>query len=263
MNDADGGPDPLFLAHGSPMNAIADNCFTAFLSTCAKGIPKPRAIVVISAHWQTRGSFITGSAAPPQLHDFYGFPDELYALRYAPPGSPAIAGLIHEAIGEIGIDPERGMDHAAWALARRMYPAADVPLLELSLDAGRSPRGHFELGRRLRALKGRGILFIGSGNLVHNLRDLSFDDDAAPFPWALAADAWLKDRLERGMIDELIDYTESFPGYRRSIPTDEHYLPLLYILGMHDETRPIKTLYEEIQNGSISMRCAGAAMGGA
>lgn len=254
MDNTSNRISPLFIGHGSPMNAIASNSYTHFLASYAQSIPSPKAVVVISAHWQSRGTFITGSDAPEQIYDFYGFPDDLYRVRYAPPGTKTIAQQVASFVSGISVDSDRGIDHAAWAVLMHMYPKATIPVLELSLDIHKSPQEHFLLGQRLQALCNDGILFIGSGNMVHNLRDISFEDDEPPFPWAVAADAWLKEKLELDAIQELIDYERSFPNYKRSIPTNEHYLPLLYILGMRDTTKKLKTLYEAIQNGSISMR---------
>jgi len=246
--------NPVFIGHGSPMNAISTNKYSTFLTRYAASIPKPKALVVISAHWQTEGSYITGNNNPRQLYDFYGFPEAIYALKYAPPGSSAIATLIRSAVGDIRIDPDRGIDHAAWAVVRHLYPDQSVPLLELSLDIRKTARQHFRLGQELGRLASEGILFVGSGNLVHNLREISFDETETPYPWARAADDWLRDKIFNMRIDELVEYEKHFPDFARSIPTSEHYLPLLYILGMHDKSRPIRTLFEEIQNGSISMR---------
>lgn len=236
------------------MNAITENRYSAFLSGYARTLPDPDAIAVISAHWQTEGSFITGNEHPQQIYDFYGFPEELYKVKYSPPGSMEIAELVASEVGEIKIDSTRGIDHAAWAVVKHMYPEQNIPLLEISLDISKSPEQHFELGKQLKKLCTSGILFIGSGNMVHNLRDISFDDDEKPFTWAVKADEWLKEKLSNKEIEELVDYEKNFPEYKRSIPTNEHYLPLLYILGMHAPSGNIRTIYDEIQNGSISMR---------
>ncbi len=245
---------PVSIGHGSPMNAIAGNAYADFLARYAKSIPAPEAVVVISAHWRTRGTYITGNDDPEQIYDFYGFPEALYQVKYAPPGSRAVAERIFSEVPGIEIEPERGIDHAGWAVVKHMYPDRNIPLLEMSLDIDRNPRQHFMLGQLFKKFKYRGILFIGSGNLVHNLRDISFDEHAIPFRWAAGADAWLDSKIRNGEIDQIIHYEQFFPEYRRAIPTDEHFLPLLYILGMHDSTGYIRTLYEEIQNGSISMR---------
>lgn len=254
MDNSDAVYKPVFIGHGSPLNAISKNRYTEFLAAYAKTIPAPEAIVVISAHWQTTGTRITGSDQPDQIYDFYGFPEALYQLKYTPPGSAAIAGRISSVIQDISVDPDRGIDHAGWAVVKHLYPEQNFPLLELSLDINKSPADHFRLGQELGGLSRKGILFIGSGNLVHNLGQVSFDPETEPFAWAVAADRWLADSLQASQIDRLVDYEKHFPDYKRSIPTNEHYLPLLYILGMHDQSKPVITIYEEIQNGSISMR---------
>ncbi len=246
--------NPIFIGHGSPMNAIEVNNYTLFLSNYTKTIAIPKAIVVITAHWQTKGTFITGNDHPEQIYDFYGFPDELYNVKYNPIGSKQVAELISSEIKGISIDGSRGIDHAGWAVVKHMFPEQNVPLLEISLDINLNAKQHFLLGQQLGKLSNKGILFIGSGNMVHNLRDISFNDNEKPFQWAVDADLWLSDCLNNTKINELIEYETLLPDFRRSIPTNEHYLPLLYILGMHDQRNKIKTIYEEIQNGSISMR---------
>jgi len=244
---------PLFIGHGSPMNAVQNNDYSNFLNNFAKSINKPEAIAVISAHWQTKGTFITGSSRPEQIYDFYGFPLELYEIKYRPKGNREAAEEIKNIIPEIEIDYNRGIDHAGWAVVKHMYPDQDVPLLEISLDVNKNESGHFDLGRKLAALS-KSILFIGSGNLVHNLSDISFNEKDGVFPWAKDADAWIDDRIKSENIDELINYRRYMPDCRRAIPTNEHYLPFLYILGMKTANKGIETIYQEIQNGSISMR---------
>ncbi len=244
----------LFIGHGSPLNAIRDNRYAAFLRDLGERLPRPEAILVVSAHWQTEGTRITAGAAPEQIYDFYGFPDELYAVRYAPPGHPELAREIARAIPGVELDETRGIDHAGWAPVSRIYPKADVPLLELSLDYAKSAREHYEFGKRLSLLADRGVLVIGSGNAVHNLGDIAFDEEARPFGWALEADAWIAKRIADGTDGELVEYRSRMPVWRRAIPTDEHFLPLLYALATRSRGDSVRTLYEEIQNGSVSMR---------
>jgi len=246
--------NPVFIGHGSPMNAISSNSYTGFLHDLAKTFDIPRAIVVISAHWQTHGTWITGNANPGQIYDFYGFPDELYRVRYAPKGSIETAKLLSDADIGIQVDDERGIDHAGWAVVKHLYPEQNVPVLELSLDVDKTEREHFDLGKRLAQFCDKGILIIGSGNLIHNLRMVDFDDDAKPFQWAVEVDAWQKEKLETDSVSDLVDYKKSMPHWQKAVPTDEHYLPLLYILGMKSESAAARSIHEEIQNGSISMR---------
>jgi 4,5-DOPA dioxygenase extradiol len=244
----------LFIGHGSPMNAVSSNNYTQSLVHYSKTIKSPKAIVVISAHWQTRGTFITGAEHPPQIYDFYGFPPELYKIKYEPSGNPETAHQI--AADKIGItvDYNRGIDHAAWAVIIHMYPDQNIPVLEISLDVNKSLQEHFNLAKELIKYRKQNILFIGSGNLVHNLREIDFNDDTKPFGWAVVADQWFKERINSFSIDELINYTRHLPNHFRSVPTNEHYLPLLYTLGMKLPEEKITTLHESIQNGSISMR---------
>ena len=245
---------PVFIGHGSPMNILYMNQYTTFLNNYGNNISKPKAIIVISAHWQTQGTFITGHEHPEQLYDFYGFPDKLYQVKYMPKGEPNLATELERGKLGIQIDKKRGIDHAGWAIVMHLFPQGHIPLLEISLDVHKSPEEHYELGRKLAPFSEQGILFIGSGNLVHNLRDVTFEDNAQPFRWATEADKWFKESLESGRIEELINYKSHLPNFQRPIPTDEHYLPLLYILGMKKQDQRIETIYEEIQNGSISMR---------
>jgi len=246
-------PAPLFLAHGSPANCLADNAFTRFLTQYGKTLARPKAIVVVSAHWQTHGTCITGNAYPAQIYDFHGFPAELYAVQYTPPGSPEVAHEIARQVPGIRVDPTRGIDHAAWAVVKHLFPRQDIPLLELSLDVDKSGHEHYAMGKRL-ATCDKDLLFIGSGNVVHNLGDISFVENTVPFMWAQTADQWFKDQLDHLNTEALIDYRKHLPNWQRALPTSEHFLPLLYILAMREERQGVQTLYEEIQNGSISMR---------
>lgn len=244
----------LFIGHGSPMNVISINSYTKDIARYASDLERPDAIVVISAHWLTRGTYITSAAAPEQIYDFYGFPDELYKVRYSPPGSPETAAMISRECGFIKTDPARGIDHAAWAVAKHMFPSAEIPLLEISLDVDLSPHRHFEAGRKLGMLRSKKILFIGSGNMIHNLSIINFDDNALPFDWAIRFDQWMKSRLNLRDTDSLVNYRTAIDNYKLAFPTDEHYLPMLYVLGMMDTGDKLQFIHESIQNGSISMR---------
>lgn len=242
---------PVFIGHGSPMNAVDKNEYTRFLENYARSLTKPRAIVVISAHWETSGTYITAGEHPEQIYDFYGFPRRLFEVDYQPSGLPELAEQICNNIDGIQPDYNRGIDHAGWAVVKHMYPDKSVPLLEVSLDRNKTPREHYETGKKLISAIDEDVLVIGSGNMVHNLRDITFHEEDGNFPWAVEADEWLKGKLINNDIDALVDYKDHFPDYRRAIPTEEHYLPLLYILGMKE--KGINIIYEEIQNGSISM----------
>lgn len=245
----------IFIGHGSPMNVILSNNYTDFLHAYGRDILKypPKAVVVVSAHWLTRGTFITASPEPEQIYDFWGFPPELYEIEYHAPGNTDLAQQIATAIGT-KTDASRGIDHAAWAVTHHLLPEAKIPILELSLNMTLSFQEHFELGKRLQPFRDENILFIGSGNLVHNLRDISFNENDAPYDWALDLDKWLKEKIENRDVQALIDILEIHPPSHRGIPTSDHYLPLLYILGLMNEDEEIVTLHESIQNASISMR---------
>jgi 4,5-DOPA dioxygenase extradiol len=252
MNDA--RTPALFVGHGSPMNAISTNGYTKSLGEYSAGIKAPAAIVVISAHWQTDGSFITGSAKPEQIYDFYGFPQELYDVEYSPRGLPEIAEKINSKINDIMVDNHRGIDHAGWAVLKHLYPEANIPLLELSLDVNKSFEEHYELGKRLSVFRNNNVMFIGSGNIVHNLRRIEFDVNSAPYGWAVKMDEFFRKAIKDDDIKTLIEMKNRLPDYATGIPTDEHYIPLLYIAGMKNDDDKLNFIHESILNGSISMR---------
>lgn len=245
----------LFIGHGSPMNAIADNRYSRSLRELGRSLPKPRAILCISAHWMSEGTWITHQAKPRTIHDFYGFPQALFEVQYPAPGAPELAESIVQRIQEprINLDDEQwGFDHGAWSVLRHLYPNADIPLLQLSLYMERPGSYHFQAGQALRPLRDEGILIVGSGNLVHNLRMIRWEEDAEPFPWATGFDEWFKARVDEGDSSALIQ--PQHPDARLAIPTWEHYYPLLYTLGAAEFGEKAHYLYEGVENGSISMR---------
>jgi 4,5-DOPA dioxygenase extradiol len=246
----------LFVGHGSPMNCVADNAFTRDMRALGTKLPRPKAILAVSAHWLTRGTFVTADAQPETIHDFYGFPDALYALRYPAPGAPDVAQRIAAVTGGV-VQPaaERGLDHAAWMVLRNMYPAADVPTLEMSLDMSLSERSHYELGARLASLRHEGVLVIGSGNIVHNLRIIDWHEDAPTAGWAREFDTWAADAIAERRHDDLIDYLERGPQARMAAPTADHYLPLLYALALQRPDETVATVHESFQHATVSMRC--------
>ncbi len=246
----------LFIGHGSPMNILDDNPFTRDMIKLRKLLPEPKAILVISAHWLTRGTHITAGEHPEQIYDFFGFPHHLYKYVYRSPGSPEIAKIIVETVGNniIYADPSRGIDHAAWSILKHIYPEQKIPVLELSLNVEKEPRYHFELGKKLAALRNNNILVIGSGNIIHNLSETESNENAAPFEWAQGFDAVIKSALEAKDFENLINYKNLGPASKRAIPFNDHYLPMLYTLGMMDEDERIQFVHESIENGSISMR---------
>ncbi len=252
----------LFVGHGSPMNIILKNSYTKSLAKTSKEIPKPKAILVISAHWLTNGTFVTCVEKPETIYDFYGFPDELYQLNYPSPGSLENAQLTikmgKSAQIKCGI---WGLDHAAWAVLKHMYPDADVPVFELSLDYSpynnwnpKSMEYHYNLGSELAPLREKGVLIIGSGNIVHNLGIIDFDIDAKPFEWAVKFDEQVKQCLISGNHKALINYLKLGKEANYAVPTQDHYLPMIYSIGLQRKGERLKFIHEGFQNGSVSMR---------
>ncbi|MFG1501222.1 4,5-DOPA dioxygenase extradiol [Halobacteriovorax sp. XZX-3] len=246
----------LFLGHGSPMNAVASNEFTEQLRSIGEELPKPRAILMISAHWETQGTWVTAMDKPKTIHDFYGFPKELYEIEYPAPGSQELAREIVDLIGEsIKLDNENwGLDHGTWSLLKFMYPKADIPVVQLSLDMGKPPQYHFDLGKKLSVLRDKGVLIIGSGNIVHNLRAISWSQDAQVSNWTKEYDELIKEKIIEKDFDYLINKFQKTDIGKMSVPSIEHYLPLLYIIGASSNDDQLKFDFEGIQNASISMR---------
>jgi 4,5-DOPA dioxygenase extradiol len=224
----------LFLGHGSPMNAIELNEFSSGWRTVGKSLPVPTAILCISAHWETRGTFVTAMEKPRTIHDFGGFPQALFDVQYPAPGSPELAIETQNLLTsvEAGLDENWGLDHGAWSVIKHLYPKADIPVIQLSLDYSKSPREHYELAKQLAALREKGVLIIGSGNMVHNLRIINWNKPDSGYDWAIETDAkmreWITDRNHQA----LIDYKTGGRAFEQSIPTPEHYLPLLYTLAL-------------------------------
>ena len=250
----------LFVGHGSPMNALQDNEFSRGWKEIARQIPRPTAILCISAHWETLGSLVTSVDPPPTLHDFNGFPLELYQVRYPAPGSPWLMRRVMDAAPKfaIGIDREWGLDHGCWSILRRMYPSADVPVVQLSLDRGMPTRLHYELGRALEPLRDEGVLIVASGNLVHNLARISLPprgDLATPYalPWASEANERIKSLIDAGDHEDLIGYRSLGSAVQMAVPTPEHYLPLLYVLGLRGKGESVSYFNDEVVTGSVTM----------
>jgi 4,5-DOPA dioxygenase extradiol len=245
----------LFLGHGSPMNAIEDNEFSRAWQEAARQIPKPAAILCISAHWETPGSMVTAMQQPRTIHDFYGFPKPLADKQYPAPGSPELAQRVIQLLGDstIKLDYDWGLDHGTWSVLCRMYPSADIPVVQLSLDHTLDTRDHYALGQQLRQLREQGILIVGSGNIVHNLRLMVWQE--AAFDWAIEFD----EKVRQWIIDEdhaaIIQYEKYGKPAVLSVNSAEHYLPLLYILGLRQPGEPATFFAEKLWGGSISMRC--------
>jgi len=245
----------LFVGHGSPMNALEDTPFTRGWREAAARLPRPRAIVCVSAHWETRGVSVGAAEQPQTIHDFYGFPQALFDVRYPAPGDPALARRIAQLAkgAEVHLDKDRGLDHGVWSVLRVMYPAADIPVVPLSLDTTRSPAAHAALARELAPLRDDGVLILGSGNIVHNLREFSFRDPT-PLDWAVRADARVRALIEAGDYAALGDPNALGPDVLRGIAGPEHFLPLLYVLSLQQPGDAIG-FFNDTVTGSISMTC--------
>ena len=245
----------LFVGHGSPMNAIEETPFVAAWRQEAERIPRPAAILCISAHWETTGARVTAMTHPRTIHDFSGFPEELFGVQYPAPGSPELAARVRELAGmdTVATDDAWGFDHGTWSVVRRMYPKADIPVVQLSLDRLRTPRAHVGLARMLRPLREEGVLILGSGNLVHNLPLMRWGNDT-PYPWAEEFDRLAADLIRAGELERLTDYAGLGDAARLAIPTNEHYLPLLYALALRRPVDAVAFVADGIVLGSISMR---------
>jgi 4,5-DOPA dioxygenase extradiol len=226
---------PVFLSHGSPMMALAECATTRYWRTLAAELPRPRAIVAVSAHWDTPAPAASVSVQPETIHDFYGFPAPLYELQYPAPGAPDVAQRAAALIAAAGLGPtalnERGLDHGAWAPLRFMYPAQDIPVTQLAVQPRLGPRHHYDLGRALAPLATEGVLILGSGGVSHNLREWGSVPQGAPPAWMTEFVAWVRQALEDGDHDALINYRRQAPHGERNHPTDEHFLPLFVALG--------------------------------
>jgi 4,5-DOPA dioxygenase extradiol len=245
----------LFVGHGSPMNAIEDNEFSQAWKEAAGKILRPKAILCISAHWETHGTQVTAMEAPRTIHDFYGFPRPLFEKQYPAPGSPELAARIVKLVGDSKVMPDQswGLDHGTWSVLCQMYPQADVPVVQLSLDRNIDAGAHYELGQQLIQLRQEGVLLVGSGNIVHNLRMMVWEDSA--FDWAVQFDAYITKAILEHDHDSIIHYEKAGQAGMLSVNSAEHYLPLLYILGAGEKDEPVSFFAEKVWGGSLSMRC--------
>jgi 4,5-DOPA dioxygenase extradiol len=245
----------IFAGHGSPMYAIEPNRYTAAWSDLAKSLNRPDAILVISAHWVTRGIWLTAMSKPKTIHDFGGFPKALFEIEYPAPGSPVLARQIQDLINEPVVleENEWGIDHGAWSVLKYMYPEADVPVVQLSLDGSKSAREHYELAKQLRSLRDKNILILGSGNIVHNLRTIHWHQDAQPYPWAKDFNDYFAAQILAKHHDSLIDWQQYGEPAHMSIPTAEHYWPALYTLALQEEGESAMIYTNGIEMSSISM----------
>jgi 4,5-DOPA dioxygenase extradiol len=248
----------LFVGHGSPLNALAVNDWTRAWSQLGEGMPRPRAILSVSAHWYVPAVAVTAMNAPRTIHDFGGFPRELYAVSYPARGDAVLAARVQELLAPLPVaaDESWGLDHGTWSVLCHMFPRADVPVVQLSIDARQAARFHYELGTRLRSLRDEGVLVFGSGNVVHNLSAYSWGQPQEPYDWALRFEAYVRQCLEERRDTELIDYGASGADARLAIPTPEHYLPLLYVLGASHSSEAASFPVSGVVGGSISMLAA-------
>jgi 4,5-DOPA dioxygenase extradiol len=244
----------LFIGHGNPMNAIEDNEFSRAWLDIGKDLPRPNAILCVSAHWETRGTQITAMEKPRTIYDFYGFPPELYAKNYPAPGSSELVGRVQDLVGEkmVAKDLTWGLDHGTWSVLARLFPNADVPVVQISLDVTKNAQSHYDLGKILQPLRDEGILIIGSGNIVHNLHMVVFEDLA--FEWAVEFD----ERVKQWILDDdhqaIIHYEKQDKPAALAINSAEHYKPLLYALGAKEQGESIHFFTEKVWGGSVSMR---------
>lgn len=248
----------LFIGHGSPMNAIEDNIFSKRWQQMGKEIPIPKAVVVVSAHWLTKGTMVTAMSNPKTIHDFGGFPQALFDVQYPAPGSPELATEIQKLITNpaVELDHDWGLDHGTWSVVKHMYPDADIPVLQLSIDYYKPAAYHYELAKQLLALRKKGVLIIGSGNMVHNLRMVAWDKLNEPeygFDWALEMNDVFKNKISNGFHKELIQYEKLHKAATLAIPTPDHYYPLLYILALQTDNDKVEFFNDKAVGGSLTM----------
>lgn len=247
----------LFIGHGSPLNVLQTNPFTESLRAHGKTLPTPNAILAISAHWMTEGTYITHMEKPKTIHDFMGFPEELTNIEYPASGSPSVAETISHSItkSNIQLDDYRwGLDHGTWTVLYHLFPNANIPVLQLSIDMSQPATFHLELGKQIAFLRNQGVMIIGSGNIAHNLREVKWEEKAPVYSWAEEFDTWAKSKIENRNLNSLCNDYLTFQAGMNSVPTPDHYFPLLYSLGATDKNEDLKYIFEGFQNASISMR---------
>jgi len=245
----------LFVGHGSPMNALGENEYSRNWANVASTIPKPEAILSISAHWCTDGSRITDAINPKMVYDMYGFPEELYKIEYKAKGSPELAHLTKSLINrDVKIDNSWGYDHGTWSVLCKMYPEADIPVYQLSVDSHASAETHFQIGQQISALREKGVLILGSGNVVHNLSKIGWGMEGG-HPWAVEFDNYIKDNIIKKQYQDVINYKKAGQSSELAFYTSEHFDPLLYILGASNEEDKLSIFNDSCTMGSLSMTC--------
>lgn len=247
----------LFLGHGSPMNVLEENDYTQTWRELGEKLPRPQMILAISAHWYTRGTAVTAMENPRTIHDFGGFPQALFDTRYAAPGSPELAQKIAGMLAplDVHLDHSWGLDHGSWGVLIKMYPAADIPVVQLSIDATQPAAWHFRLGQKLAALREQGVMVVASGNVVHNLRMARWQEDGEVYPWASAFNQYVRDNLSwqgEATAHPLVNFMQH-PGAALANPTPEHYLPLLYILGLRQPDEAVTVPIDGMVMSALSM----------
>jgi len=242
----------LFVGHGSPMNAIEDNVYTREWTEIGRAIPKPDVILSVSAHWTTDGTRITDSSRPRTIYDMYGFPKELYEVVYQPPGSPEHARMTVALLENVQIDNSWGIDHGSWSVLCKMYPNADIPVFQLSLDVRASAKMHYETGKALKTLREKNVLILGSGNIVHNLSRVGWEMDGG-YPWAIDFDGYIKEQIMKREFQNVINYKNAGSSAEIAFRSTEHFDPLLYVLGASDTDDRIRIINDSCTMGSISM----------
>ncbi|HAP01751.1 MAG TPA: 4,5-DOPA dioxygenase extradiol [Bacteroidetes bacterium] len=256
LNEQDEKMPLLFIGHGSPMNAIEENEFSQRWSQMGKDIIQPKAVLCISAHWLTQGTKVTAMPNPKTIHDFGGFPQELFDVQYPAPGNPELATEIKNIVKQtnVGLDHDWGLDHGTWSVVKRMYPDANIPVLQLSIDYYKNSQYHYDLAKNLNSLRKKGVLIIGSGNMVHNLRMIAWDKETNySYDWAKEMNEIFVKKINEGDHKSLINYESLSPSSKLAIPTPDHYYPLLYILGMKEKNDAISFFNEKAMMGSVTM----------
>ncbi|MBP8823852.1 MAG: 4,5-DOPA dioxygenase extradiol [Flavobacteriales bacterium] len=247
----------FFLGHGSPMNAIEENEFVQGFRLMGAEVPRPQAVLVVSAHWETRGTQVTAMAHPRTIHDFGGFPQALFDVQYPAPGSPELAEETQHLVKStpVGLDHSWGLDHGAWSVVKHMYPHADVPVIQMSIDHAMKPQQHYALAQELASLRDKGVLIIGSGNMVHNLRMVAWDklDESYAFDWALEASGMMKQAILNGDHRPLIDFHAQGRAFDLAINSSEHFLPLLYALALQGKEEQVTLFNDKPLAGSLTM----------
>jgi 4,5-DOPA dioxygenase extradiol len=248
----------VFFGHGNPMNALQENLYTESWRKLGASIPTPKAILAISAHWMTTGIAVTAMPRPKTIHDFGGFPQALFDVRYPAPGDPVLAARVRDLLApaDVRMDQEWGLDHGVWSVLVKAFPEADIPVVQLSMDASQPAAWHYQVGRKLAALRHEGVLIIGSGNVVHNLRSMVWTAGAPAYDWATRFNDQVRHILTGSDVERLIDFAQWGPDARLAVPSDEHFLPLLYIAGTRQDDEAVSIAIDGIDAGSISMLSA-------